>query len=432
MKTRKIFLASLLLTITVSVFAQATTPKRPNTFKAIEQMSDIHPLYTPYVDVCLWPPFPLTNVDSTGICLYTLAFIVDDQFATGANPCWGGYSNLDLTWYQDQVAGLRDNGGEVIVSFGGASGFPLAFVAANENELKDAYKAVIDAYDLQSIDFDIEGMFVAHPTSIELRSKAMKLLQDEYSDLQISLTLPVMPWGLTGDGINVVTSAVNHDVNLSVVNLMAMDYGGPGDMGDNAISAMEATFGQLKTIYQNAGIPKPDSLIWRMIGVTPMIGQNDVMEEVFYLDDAEDVTDFAFDKKIGRIAMWSANRDRQCENSWDPLYICSHIEQEDFQFSYIFQQNGTISYCDIAQQLNQTASTLYSSYIYPNPAHGYVIISDCNGAGVTITGIEGLVVKELKVTGNNFYLDISNFSPGSYLLFINKNGKINYEKMVVF
>ncbi len=428
----KIFFTINLLMLTSFIFAQATTPGHSTGFKAMERMSDIHPLYTPYVDVCLWPPFPINNVDSTGICLYTLAFIVDDQNATGANPCWGGYSNLDLTWYQDQVAGLRENGGEVIISFGGASGFPLAFVAGNENELRDAYKAVIDAYDLQSIDFDVEGMFTAHPTSIELRSKAMKLLQDEYPDLRISLTLPVMPWGLTGDGINVVTSAVNHDVELSVVNLMAMDYGGPGDMGDNAIAAMEATFGQLKSIYEGAGIPKPDSLIWRMIGVTPMIGQNDVMEEVFYLDDAEDVRDFAFDKKIGRIAMWSANRDRQCENSWDPLYICSHIDQEDFQFSYIFQQNGTISYCDIAQELNQPAIPCLSSSIYPNPTHDYVIISDCNGAGVTITSIEGLVVNELKITGNNFYADISDLSPGSYLLLIRKGGKISYEKLIVY
>jgi len=32
-----------------------------------------------------------------------------------------------------------------------------------------------------------------------------------------------------------------------------------------------------------AGIPKPDSAIWAMIGVTPKIGQNDVMEEFFTL-----------------------------------------------------------------------------------------------------------------------------------------------------
>ena len=378
-----------------------------NTFKAVNQIKAIHPLYTPYVDVCLWPPFDISKVDSTGICLYTLAFIVDDQFEEGANPCWGGYSTLDMNWYQEQIAGLREKGGEVIVSFGGAAGFPLAFVAEDEFELRDAYKLVVDSYNLQSIDFDIEGMFIAHPESFERRSKAMKLLQDEYPDLQMSLTLPVMPWGLTGDGINVVTDAVNNDVDLSIVNIMAMDYGGPGDMGDNAISAMENTFDQLKTIYETAGIPKPDSVIWRMIGVTPMVGQNDVMEEVFYLDDAEDVRDFAFENSIGRIAIWSANRDRQCENSWDPLYICSHIEQVDFEFSYIFQQNGTISYCDIntGVELPEVAPMVN---IFPNPANNYLIVAGCEGAEITITGLEGRAVKKFRATNENFYLDISN------------------------
>ena len=390
-----------------------------------------YPLFTPYVDVCLWPPFDISKVDSTGICLYTLAFIVDDQFEEGANPCWGGYSTLDLTWYQDQITGLRENGGEIIVSFGGASGFPLAYVATDEFELKDAYKQVVYAYSLQSVDFDIEGMFVAHPESIERRSKAMKLLKDDYPELQISLTLPVMPWGLTGDGINVVTSAVNHDVDLSIVNIMAMDYGGAGDMGDNAIEAIDNVFSQLKSIYEDAGIPKPDSLIWKMIGVTPMIGQNDVMEEVFYLDDAVDVRDHAFEKNIGRIAIWSANRDRQCENSWDPLYICSHIEQEDFEFSNVFQMDGTISYCNITTAKDENSELSLSIDIYPNPANDYVILSGCKKANIAIADIEGRVLKEVKECGKNYKIDISGLNNGLYIVVIRIDNKISYKKLII-
>jgi len=431
MKTQKLLAGIFFILITSLTIAQTAGSYGRISLKSLALSGNINPVYTPYVDVCLWPPFDISKVDSTGICLYTLAFIVDDQSATGAVPCWGGYSNLDLTWYQEQIAALRENGGEIIISFGGASGFPLAYVAENENELKEAYKAVIDAYDLQSIDFDIEGIFVAHPASIELRSKAMKLLQDEYPDLQISITLPVMPWGLTGDGVNVVTSAVNHQVDLSVVNLMAMDYGGPGDMGDNAISAMEATFDQLKSIYEGAGIPKPDSLIWRMMGVTPMIGQNDVMEEIFYLDDAEDVRDFSFEKKTGRIAIWSANRDRQCENSWDPLYICSHIDQEDFQFSYIFQQNGTISYCDIAQSTDNTLAEKQSYDFYPNPASGYLIVTGNDGAQMSITTLEGIPVKQANVTGDLFYVDIRDINPGTYLLMLKNTGNQKFDKLII-
>ncbi|MFP4471976.1 MAG: hypothetical protein ACLFPE_14940 [Bacteroidales bacterium] len=49
-----------------------------------------------------------------------------------------------------------------------------------------------------------------------------------------------------------------------------------------------------------------------------------------------DVAAWAVEKKIGRLSMWSANRDRQCANPNDPLYSCSHIPQELFEFASIF------------------------------------------------------------------------------------------------
>jgi len=297
--------------------------------------------YLPYCDVCLWPAFDIENVEETGIKFYTLAFIVDNQSEPGANPCWGGFPTYDMTHFQDKIAALRAESGDVIVSFGGANGIELAYAAESPEELKNAIKTVVDAYDFTGIDFDIEGMMVAHPESIERRSQAIKLLQTEYPDLNVSLTLPVMPYGLTPDGIAVVQSAVDHGVDLSIVNIMAMDYGPSGiDMGDAAISAGENLFSQLKNIYQNASIPKPDSCIWAMVGITPMIGENDVPGEIFYLDDAYDVLNFAVENKIGRLSIWSANRDHECENPNDPLYSCSHIPQEPFQFSNIFQMNG--------------------------------------------------------------------------------------------
>ncbi len=294
-------------------------------------------IFAPYVDCTLWPNFEIQNVEETGICLYTCAFIVDNEFETGANPCWGGFSTLVMDYYQEKIAALRDLGGDVIMSFGGANGITLAYAAADEFELRDAYKTVIDAYSLNSIDFDIEGFFIAEPLSIERRSKAMKLIQDEYPFLQISLTLPTMPDGLTADGLNLVQNAIDHDVDIFCVNVMAMDYGPSGiDMGDAAISAGESLFNQLKTLYQNSGIYYPDSVIWSKIGITPMIGENDVPGEIFYLDDASDLAIWAAEHKIGRLAMWSANRDNECENPNDPLYSCSHIPQEPFEFSGIF------------------------------------------------------------------------------------------------
>lgn len=294
-------------------------------------------IFAPYVDCLLWPNFDIGNLPETGICIYTCAFIVDNQSLPGANPCWGGYSTLGTDYYQDKIANLRSQGGDIIMSFGGANGIELAYAAADEFELKDAIQQVIEAYNLNSIDFDIEGFYIAEPQSIERRSKAMKLLQDEYPALQISLTLPVMPDGLTNDGLNVISKALEHNVELGCINIMAMDYGPSGiDMGQAAIAAGEALFDQLKLLYVNAGNALPDSVIWKKIGITPMIGENDVAGEIFYLDDATELAAWAADKNIGRLSMWSANRDKECANPNDPLYSCSRIDQQLFEFSSIF------------------------------------------------------------------------------------------------
>lgn len=321
-------------------------------------------LFAPYVDCTLWPNFQIENVSATGNLYYSCAFIVDNQGSSGANPCWGGYSTLLLDYYQDKIASLRNQGGDVIISFGGANGIELSYAASDEYLARDAYKAVIDAYVLQSIDFDIEGLFLADPASILRRSKAMKLLQNEYPALKISLTLPVMPTGLTNDGLNVIQSALGQNVNLSVINLMAMDYGGSGiDMGNAAISAGEAAFSQIKTLYINNGINLADSVIWRKIGITPMIGVNDVAGETFYLDDASDLAAWASSHKIGRLAMWSVNRDKSCANANDPLYSCSHIPQALYQFSGIFNSvsSGSVSSGPSSQKIKLSVRPLQPS-----------------------------------------------------------------------
>jgi len=303
-------------------------------------------LFVPYVDCTLWPNFLIENVSETGILYYTCAFIVDNQSATGANPCWGGYSTLQMDYYQDHIAALRNQGGDIIMSFGGANGIELAYASSDEYEARNAYKTVIDAYNLNSIDFDIEGFLASDPPSVLRRSRAMRLLQNEYPTLKISLTLPVMPTGLTGDGLNVVQTALAQNVDLHCVNIMAMNYGPSSiDMGDAAISAGEAVFQQLKTLYINTGMNLPDSILWRKIGITPMIGKNDVQGEVFYLDDAIDLATWAAQRKIGRLSMWSANRDHECANPTDPLYSCSHVAQQPYEFSSILGAvaSGTVS-----------------------------------------------------------------------------------------
>jgi hypothetical protein len=69
-------------------------------------------------------------------------------------------------------------------------------------------------------------------------------------------------------------------------------------------------------LYKQKGVNLSQRTLWRKLGATPMIGQNDFTEEVFTLEDATSLNDFAIEKNIGRMSMWSANRDIPCGENY--------------------------------------------------------------------------------------------------------------------
>lgn len=301
--------------------------------------------FAPFVDMAGWPTPDLVNLSqATGVKFFTLAFIVAHN-ATG-EPSWGGYEpyrvhggEFDLA-LRTQINNLRALGGDVMVSFGGAANQELAMVIPTVSALTQGYQKVIDAYGLTRIDFDIEGAAVADRASIDRRSQAMAALQSAAAaagrNLDIWLTLPVLPTGLTADGLYVVQSAVRAGVRLAGVNIMAMDYGDSaapnpqGRMGDYAIEAAQSLFAQLRGVY---GTLLSDSQLWRMVGVTPMIGVNDVVTEVFDQTEARELLAFAQQQGLGMLSMWSLTRDRYDGPS---LVTSSAIPQQPFEFSGIF------------------------------------------------------------------------------------------------
>src|SRR5262249_17982901 len=152
-----------------------------------------------------------------------------------------GNSDYDAQM-KGKIAALRAIGGDVMVSFGGAAGKELAEVITSVSSLTAAYQSVVTAYGLTHIDFDIEGAAVADKVSIDRRSQAIAAVQQAAvaagRKLDVWFTLPVLPTGLTTDGLYVVQSALKYGVNIAGVNIMTMDYGdGPapnpsGHMGD--------------------------------------------------------------------------------------------------------------------------------------------------------------------------------------------------------
>ncbi len=150
---------------------------------------------------------------------------------------------------------------------------------------------MIDAYGFTRLDFDIEGSALTNAAANDRRAKAIGFLQAAATaagrKLTVHVTLPALPSGLTQDGLNLLQNAIDNGVDIGVVNVMAMDYGrsyDPNRMGQYAVDAMTATVSQLRTL---SGIAKTDAEWRAMVGVTPMIGLNDVSPEVFTLSDAD-------------------------------------------------------------------------------------------------------------------------------------------------
>ena len=161
-------------------------------------------------------------------------------------------------------------------------------------------------------------------------------MQKANPNLVISYTLPADTNGLTANGLSILQNAAQDGVKVSLVNIMAMDYGGSApanQMGQNAIAAAQATEQKLP--------------IQAKVGITPMIAQNDTSSEIFTTQDANTLVSFAKgDSHIGLLSMWALRRDRPCPAGASlprPTSLCSSTSDPAYAFSKIFNQfhNGS-------------------------------------------------------------------------------------------
>ncbi|WP_328880009.1 chitinase [Streptomyces sp. NBC_00299] len=287
--------------------------------------------YAPYVSAT-----EASGNDSAGSpATYNLAFVISD--GSNCTPKWNGSTPISDSAVKSRISKLEQDGATVRVSFGGASGKEMAASCGSASELAAAYGKALDAAGSTQADFDIEGDELTDSDSVDLRSEAIALLQQERDDLRVSFTLPVMPSGLDDDGVALLESANQHDVQVSTVNLMTMNYGESytGDMGDYALTSAKAAHTQLKELFGTS-----DTTAWRAMALTSMLGVNDVDNETFTLDDAAQVRDFAEEKGIGWVSMWATFRDRQCEKGSsgddDAAANCSGVTQSSGAFGEAF------------------------------------------------------------------------------------------------
>jgi hypothetical protein len=294
-------------------------------------------VFAPYVDLTLDAPFALAKTAAvTGVKYYTLAFVNATE-SGGCQATWGGYTLIRQKYMLSEVNALRSGGGDVILSFGGANATELASACTDEAQLEIEYQSAIDAYNVTSLDFDIEGPKLSDRSANDRRNKVIAALQKK-NELTVSYTLPAMPSGLTDEGINLLKSAAESKVKIATVNIMAMDYGEsarPDKMGQNAIDAANKTIEQIQAIFPDRSAAE----VRTMIGMTPMIGLNDTKQEIFTLSDAKLLLNYAKTNDVGRLAVWSITRDRPCPKpAGAASSVCSGIVQEPFAFSNILKE----------------------------------------------------------------------------------------------
>ncbi len=302
--------------------------------------------FTPYVDATLPPLYPFGDTRYNPAGSAVLGFVVADP-EEPCLPTWGTWFDLDEADegidLDRRIETLRRRGGELIVSFGGAINDELATTCTDSDDLTAAYTAVVDRYDLEIIDLDLEGATLADAEARDRRAEAIAAAQDvQDGDLAVWLTLPADRNGLTADGMAAVEAFLDAGVELAGVNVMTMNFGSltAGDQIADAIEqSLVATAEQVRRSFGAAGVDLAEGQEWALVGATVMIGRNDVITEVLTLADAERVASFALERGVGRLSMWSLNRDAPCGPEVDAGVAqssCSSVVQKSLDFARLF------------------------------------------------------------------------------------------------
>jgi chitinase len=167
---------------------------------------------------------------------------------------------------------------------------------------------------LIGFDFDIES--TQTPETIQSLVARIQVAQRKRPNLRWSFTLPTLAASdasrasLNALGQQVLGAIREARLDAAIINLMVMDYGpasaaacvvkdGRCDMAASAIQAAR----NLNAVH---GVPM------NRIALTPMIGVNDVVENVFTPEDATQLAQFARTQQLAGLHFWSLDRDTPC------------------------------------------------------------------------------------------------------------------------
>ena len=249
-------------------------------------------------------------VSPAGLAILANGSGVHLAFASGicGREVWGG---LDAQQVADaNIPALVAAGVRYVVSTGGEGNQYHCDSAAGMEQFAARY----DSPFLEGFDFDIE----AQQTPADIRSLVhqIKLAQLRRPHLRFSFTLATFAASdgsqasLNGLGQTVLQAVRDEGISNFVINLMVMNYGAAVSQNcvvrqercDMAASAQQAAI----NFHERYAVP------YAQIALTPMLGVNDVTQNVFTPADARTVAQFAKKMRLAGLHFWSLDRDGPC------------------------------------------------------------------------------------------------------------------------
>jgi hypothetical protein len=303
-------------------------------------------VYAPYFEAYL--PSSISRVArQSGARYLTLAFIQTPKKGS-CTATWNGDAKQPLSagHYLAQIAALRATGGDVIPSFGGYSadhgGTEIADSCTSVSKIAAAYELLVSKYHVTRLDMDVEDRSLNNTAGINRRNEAIARAQAWAAargiTLQVDFTIPVEPYGLDPNGLNVIKNAVADHVHVTVVNIMTFDYyqthEGRVDMPAAAMAAALNVHNQLAGLY-----PKDTARqLWQLEGMTLLPGIDDRGKiETTYVRGMAEVMAFAIREHMSLLSIWAIQRDNGgCPGTTDSN-TCSGIRQRAWAFSHLLE-----------------------------------------------------------------------------------------------
>lgn len=303
------------------------------------------PWFAGYVDVTATPSYTFESTTGNAYNNVVLGFIT----ANDCTPSWGGYYSLDEAQAQldldSRIVQTERSSRTVTISLGGQKGQELATSCARADLVTNAYRELVERYHVSSLDFDIEGDNFTPDAATRRAQAVAELLAEHKEPLTISLTLPVDAHGLTRQGLAQIDAFLNAGVVPASVNLMTMDFNVRStrtNQSELIKQALNAAHDQYTTALYRHGKLFASHQVWQLLGATVLIGQNDTPGEYFTVDNAREINTFALQAGLGRLSMWSLNRDQQCgenfTNSNQLRTFCSSVQQGNGEFAHTLAQ----------------------------------------------------------------------------------------------